>query len=262
MKITQRRTINLGMVLSGGILPGPTGSLSAASSSLKPSSAATFAVPANDAPTNKTLEGHLGTASVAELVRPAFTWLDVATRGLALLEKCPETIMDRAQQDRLFQVLSMVIVEDAKDVYMVWEDFKRIDSSKPLPDRWLPSIVRHLRHGLRLRTLFGPEISDDHLLGAFSRWDGNITQLLRNINQMVAAASTVDGVTVTLPPVWRAAFSCVSSLIAADQQILSCYRPYWEALPWREDTEGVVFGRKPKPLGQYVRQRRDVNELF
>jgi hypothetical protein len=262
MKITQKRTITLGTVLSGGILPGRSGCLSAEASSLRPSVAGTSAVAMNDVSKDPAREDHLGTASVPERSRPGFTWLDAATRGLALLEECPETILEKAQGDRLYHVLSMVLREDRKDAYLVWEDFKRIDSSKPLPDHWLATIVHHLRHSLRLRTLFGPETSNDQLLGAFRRWDESITRLLRNINQMVAAAPTVDGVTVTLPPVWRAAFSCVTSLIAADQQILSCYRSYWEALPWREDTEGVVFGRKPETLGQYAGQWRDVNGLL
>jgi hypothetical protein len=262
MKITQKRTITLGIVLSGGILPEQSGFLPAEPSSLKPSLAGTSAVPVKDVSKNQAWEDHLGTASVPERSRPVFTWPDAATRGLALLEECPETVLERTQRDRLYHVLSMVLKEDRKDAYLVWEDFKRIDSSKPLPDHWLATIVHHLRHSLRLRTLFGPETSNDQLLGAFSRWDESITRLLRNINQMVSAAPTVDGVTVTLPPVWRAAFSCLTSLIAADQQILSCYRPYWEALPWREDTEGVVFGRKPETLGQYAGEWRDVNALL
>jgi hypothetical protein len=172
-------------------------------------------------------------------MRRPFTWRDAANRGLALIEKYPQAILEKNQRDRVSHVLTMVLREDKKDAYMVWEDFSKIDDSKPLPDHWLQAIVRHLRHSLRLRNLFGPEISDDNLLAAFARWDENITRTLRNVNQVVTSAQTVDGVTVGLPPVWRAAFSCFARLIAADQQILSCYRPYWEALPWRHNTQSV-----------------------
>src|ERR1700738_2808214 len=132
MKTTQRRTITLGAVITGSILPQRTGCLSAAHFSLSPSSAAASAVPANDASKNKTLERHLGIGSVPELLRPAFTWRDAATRGLALLDKRPEAIAETTQQGRLFRVLSMVLKEDRKDAYMVSEDFRKIDGSKPL----------------------------------------------------------------------------------------------------------------------------------
>jgi len=189
-------------------------------------------------------------ASVPEQMRPAFTWRDAASRGLALLDKYPDTILEKDQRDRLRCVLSKVLQEDKKDSYMVWEDFRSIDGSKPLPNHshWLQAIVRHLRHVLRVHNLFGPEISDHNLLAAFGRWDENIARTLRNVNQVVTAAQPVDGVTVALPLVWRTVFSYFAGLIAADQQILSCYRPYWEALPWRHNTLSVVFAAKTDTL--------------
>jgi hypothetical protein len=249
METTQKRTITPGAVVTGRILPQHTDYLSAAHFSPGSSSASASAVPANHASKNKTLADHIGIKSVPELLRPTFTWRDAATRGLTLLNKRPGALSENTQRDRLFHVLSMVLTEDGKDAYMIWEDFRKIDGSQPLPDHWLTAIVRHLRHNLRLRTMFGPEISDDDLLAAFSRWDENITRTLRNVNQVVTATPTIDGVTVLWPPVWLAAFSCLASLIATDQQILSCYRSYWETLTWRHNTESVFLGTNPKSSG-------------
>jgi hypothetical protein len=251
MKFTPTRTITLAVVLSRGIIGRWTGCLPTAHSAHSPSTAVGSDERANDGSKNRTLAHHVMLGSVPEQIRSAFTWRDAASRGLALLDKYPDTLLERDQQDRLRCVLSKVLQEDKKDAYMVWEDFRNIDGSKPLPNHnhWLNAIVRHLRHGLRVRNLFGPEISDHNLLAAFGRWDENITRTLRNVSQVVTAAQPVDGVTVALPLVWRTVFSYFAGLIAADQQILSCYRPYWEALPWRHNALSVDFAAKTETLG-------------
>jgi hypothetical protein len=202
------------------------------------------AEPANDALKNRMLAGHGMLGFVPEELRSPFTWRDAANRGLALIDKNPDQISEKEQQDRLRCVLTKLLKEDTKDAYMFWEDFRNLDGSNSLPNAWLQGTVRHLRHVLRLRNLFGPEISDDHLVAAFSRWDENIARTLRNVHQALTAVQTVDGVTIGLPPVWRTVFSYLAGLMAADQQLLSCYRPYWEALPWRDNTQSVVIAAK------------------
>jgi hypothetical protein len=194
--------------------------------------------PSKGALIDRTLRRHALTDVTPHKIPLPFTWRDVANRGLALLTSHPDAILTKDQQDRLRHVFVKLLQEDARDGYMVWEDFRNIDGSKPLSnhDHWLETIVRHLRSVLRVRNLFGPEIPDDNLLMVFGRWDDSVTRTLRNINLVVTAAQPVAGTNVALPPVWRTAFSLFARLIATDRQILSCYCSYWKALPWPHDS--------------------------
>jgi hypothetical protein len=249
MKAKPTHPITLAVVLSRGVISRWMGCLATVQS---PSTGLGSVEPGNDESKSRLLARHGMVGSIPEQIRSAFTWRDAAKRGLALIDKYPDKFSEKEQRDRLRRVLTKVLQEDTKDAYMFWEDFRNIDGSKPLPNPWLQAMVRHLRHVLRLRNLFGPEISDDNLLAAFSRWDENIARTLRNVNQVVMAAQPVDGVTVGLPPLWRIVFSYLAGLIAADQQILSCYRRYWEALPWRDNVQSAVFAAKTETPGKIV----------
>jgi hypothetical protein len=188
--------------------------------------------PAKDTQDDRTVSHHVVFGATPHKMPLPFTWRDTAIRGLALVARNPDAMLEEDQQGRLQRVFVKLLQEGTKDAYMVWEDFRNIDGSRPLPNynEWLQTIVRHWRQVLRIRNLFGPQITDEDLLTAFIRWDKDITRTLRNINLLVKAAWPVVESGVVLSPVWQTVFHFFDGLIAADQQILSCYCAYWKAL--------------------------------
>jgi hypothetical protein len=158
-----------------------------------------------------------------------FRWQDAANRGLTLLANCSDTTLQKDQQNRLFLVLTKLLEEDTKDAYMVWEDLNYIGGIRPDQGLWLHAIVRRLRHSLRVRPV-GPGVTDENLLAAFGSWDDSITRTLRNINLVVTAARAVPETSIVIAPLWRTVLCYFASLIATDQQVLSCYSEYWMSL--------------------------------
>jgi hypothetical protein len=246
MRVTTTRVITLAAALRRCIVDRWIGRLLTGHVKFLPSHDLSSTEPEEDTPKDRTLSRHVVMGVIPHKIPLPFTWHDAANRGLALLAKQPNAILEKDQQDRLRHVFIKLLQEGTKDAYMVWEDFKNVDGSTPMPNhsQWLQAIVRHLRHALRVQNLFGPEIPDDNLLMAFGRWDDNITRTLRNINLVVTASLPVVGVAQVLPPVWRTVFSYFAGLIAADRQILSCYRSYWEALPWRGCSASLLTRRQ------------------
>jgi hypothetical protein len=218
MRVTTTRAITLAAALRRCIVDRWIGRLLTGHATFHPSHDVGSSKPAKDALGDRTMSHRVVMGVTPHIIPLPFTWQDAANRGLALLAKRPDAILTKDQQDRLRHVFIKLLQESTKDAYMVWEDFKNVDGSTLLPNhnQWLQAIVRHLRHALRVRNLFGPAIPDDNLLMAFGRWDDNITRTLSNINLVATASRPVAGVAQVLPPVWRTLFFYFARLIAAD----------------------------------------------
>jgi len=173
----------------------------------------------------------------APVPRP-FNWEDAARRGLELARKNPGSVMDKGQQSRLSCAMNKVLNTDKKDAYMLWEDFKDIDGTRPPPhpEQWVGSLVHHLRTDLGVRAVYGWEVRDDDFIKAMQAWDENITRTLRNINRVITATAPAGGASAVILKVWRVIFDFIDGLIANDDQVMSCFFQYWKGLPWPGQT--------------------------
>jgi len=168
------------------------------------------------------------------VIPPPFTWRDAAERGLSLLDQPLGGKLPKDQRDRLKCALGKVLQDGTKDAYMLWEDFKNLDGTRPPPnpDQWVNRIVHHLRTDLGVRDNYGPQIGDSDFVGGLVSWDDNITRTLRNINKVISATQAGGGASAVILPVWRVIFDFIDRLIVDDKQVLSCYYVYWRGLPW------------------------------